>query len=480
MKKFKIFGKEIFSWGDDTVKSVVTTRRNLPTGRASQPDVKNQLSAADSKTLIDPLFNNELIPVIRSLAYTNPDVSQALDNIIQLGNTGHEVEFDDSVNEKEANDIRQYLKVKELEWSESTAGMDGLVNKMVAQVMIGGALSGEWVPKPDLTGVDRFVFVNPETIQFVLDPKTQRYIPYQRPKHLSVTKNYEAGQLVKLNLDTYKYYALNGDTELPYGIPPYMPVLTPIVRQQNMQQNIDYIIDQIGLMGFLTVLLEKPDKGTETDAEYVTRLESDLSKAKLNLKDGMRDGMVFGYTGDVEFKYENPTKDVTGATMIFEANELQVASGLKQDASLMGRSYGTTETQITIIFTKLLSQLKNIQNLAKRNLEYGYTLDLRMAGFKFKSLNVKFSQSTVMDELKFQQALEIKVRNYRHLFYDGVINLDEYAQGMGKEKADQREPRFIMDSAISPEEAKEKREKGKDKSDKKVRDKNRPQPRTLK
>lgn len=483
MKEIKIFGRQIISWGENKVTSESPKPSALPRGRVSIPDNKNQFSfMKGAPDLVDPLFNSTLIPYIRNLAYTNPDVSQALDNLVQLGNPGHEVEFDESVSEAEANKIRQYLEIKKADWSESTAGMDGLVNKMISQVMIGGALSGEWVPNMDLKGIDRFVFVNPETIQFAIEKKTQKYIPYQRPKNLPLGKAFPENELIKLNPETYKYYALNGDTELPYGIPPYLPSLDPLKRQAIMQENLDFIIEQIGLLGFLTVLMEKPDMlagESANTSDYVNRLDKDLQTVLSRVKAGMKDGIVAGYKEDTEFQFFSPTKDVTGATSLYENNELQVMSGLKQDASLLGRAYGTSETQITVIFTKILAQLKNIQNLVRRNLEFGYTLDLRLAGFTFKSLRVKFLQSTVLDELKYQQAMEIKIRNHRGRYYDGIDNLDEYAQAMGKEKADQKEPRFIMDSAQDPAELKAKREAQKNKSDKKTRDKNRPTPRKL-
>lgn len=480
MRKFELFGKVIARWGED--KSLAKTKTPLPPGRVSVPENRNgSLKILQGgKDVVDPLFNNELIPIIRSLCYTNPDLSQALDNIVQLGNTGHEIEFDESVSEADTNKIKLYLESKKQEWSESTAGMDGLVNKMIAQIMIGGALSGEWVPKMDLSGIDRFVFVNPESVQFVLDKRTQRYIPYQRPTNKAINLIHPEKELIKLNTNTYRYFALNGDTEIPYGIPPYMAALESVNRQRTMQENIDFIVDQIGLMGFLSILVQKPDQGVnEQELAYINRLEADLDRLKARVQSGMKEGIMTGYIDDTEITFSSPTKDASGASELFQANELMLASGLKQDASLLGRSYGTTETQITVIFTKLLSQLTNIQNLAKRNLEFGYELDLRLAGFKFKSLKVEFKESTITDELKYQQALEIKIRNSRGLYYDGINNLDEYAQSMGKEKADQKEPRFIMDSAQDPEQIKADREASKNKSDKKVRDKNRPRPKKI-
>jgi hypothetical protein len=483
MRTFRILGREIFSWGSPPALAVSKPKVvSFPSVGSIKPDLATMDLEAQIEgfSIVKPDFMFEIIPIIRHLAYYNPDVSQALDNIVQLGNTGHTIQFDASVNELEANEIHSYLNVKKLQWSEGTAGMDGLVNKMIAQVMIGGALSGEWVPQSNLQGVDRWVFLNPEHVRAIHNSKTGRYEFYQKLQNsLSIGKGLDplAG-LHKLNPLIYKYYAINGDTNIPYGIPPYLSVIGPLTRQQNMDKNIDFILDMLGVMGFLAINIEKPDKlDAESEDNYAVRLNSYLLTLKDRVKGGLKDGVVAGFKEDTEFEFHSITKDIKGVQETYNANELQVGSSLKQDMSLLGRGYGTTETQITVIFTKLLSQIKNIQALIKRNLEYGYTMDLRMAGFKFKSLEVKFNQSTVLDELKFQQALEVKIRNLNGIFYDGIISLDKYAQEMGYEKADQKEVRFVRNSAALEDEL---RQKAKDASDRAVRKKNKPQEKSTK
>ena len=485
MRQFKILGKTLFEWGEKpsptnfAIPQRVEPKANVPVGRVSQPDLETTYDAGSSELIrVNPLFLEQIqyIPIIRKLCYSNEDMSQALSNIVELGNTGHEITFDKGVSEDEAFKMKAYLNSRKLEWSETTSGMDGMVNKMMAQIIIGGALSVEWVPKNDLSGIDRVVLVNPETIQFVLNPKNLRYEPYQRPRHLRIDTIYDPIDLIKLNLNTYKYYALNGDTEIPYGIPIYLPALKPIERQNNMIQNIDFIVEKIGLMGFLSALVAKPDmEGNESEANYKARCESILTELNSRLKGGLKNGILSGFMDETEIKFESPLTDSEGASKLWELNELQLASALKQDSSLLGRPYGTTETQITVIFTKLLSQLKNIQMLVKKNLEFGYALDLRLAGFSFKSLEVKFNPSTVLDELKYQQALEVKIRNFSDMYYDGIISLDAYAQAMGYEAADQKEVRFLRNKVTPVGEAKQQREQQKDASDKKVRKKNKPQ-----
>lgn len=478
MIKLKILGKEIISWGQPKPENITLKPSplpvNLPAKRTSKPSHQEGFSFDEKSEVIQPDFLLEVIPVIRKLSYTNPNISQALNNLVELGNTGHSIKFDASVSEADINKMRQHLDSKKREWSESLGGMDGLINKMISQVAISGALSNEWVPNISLTGIKTVVMVNPELIRWVYNKSKEVYEPYQYDStKLTTDKN----QLIKLNTNTFKYYALNGDTDKPYGIPPYLPALDPTRTQKLMLDNIKFIVEQVGVLGFLNVMMEKPEQLTnESDKNYQTRLNTFLDDARKRVQEGYRDGVAVGYKGDTEFDFKSTSKNFTGVNELYILNDLLQASGLKMDASMLGKNYGTSETQISVIFTKLLSQLKNIQNLIKSNLEYGYSLELRLAGFKFNTLNVIFNPSTALDALKYEQAEEIKIRNNNALYLDGIISQEQYAHNMGYETADKPKPRFLRTNVQSEAEAKEKREKGKDVSDKKVREKNKPQP----
>lgn len=428
-------------------------------------------------------FMVEIIPIIRKLIKTNPTMSQALSNIVELGNTGHKVFFDRNVPEEQVDAMRAHLNNRVQEWAPGQPNMDGLVNKMMSQIMISGALSNEWVPNNDLTGVESNILVNPEDIVFALSRDKKRYLPYQKPKTLLNTRNPD--DLIPLNTSTYKYFALNGDTEVPYGYPPYMSVLDRVVSENNMHKNIDFLVDMVGLVGFLELLMEKPDEVPgENDEQQEARLNKLLSESKANILKGMKDGVVAGFKNDHEFNFHSLNgRDIEGVTELYKINEMQKFSGLKLDPTIAGRDYNTSETQITVIFMKLLSQLRNIQNLVKANLEFGYALDLRLAGFKFEYLTVVFRKSTLHDEYKFQQAEEIKIKNAIQKYLAGIISIQQLADELDYEAPDQKEPRVPLEvlaggSAPKPEptggsDAK-KRQAQKGKSAKKTRSNNKP------
>lgn len=465
----------------------------LPSGRSSIPHQPLGpgvilASLGSQFRVVNHPFIVQCIPVIRRLMMINPDISQAIHNIVTLGNTGHKVVFDKTVPLDQVIAMRQHLEDKKLDWAAGCAGMDGLVNKMFAQCLVGGAISNEWVVNKKLDGIDTVILVNPEDIVFTLEEGNVKYKPWQRIIGLAGYQTaYNAPQtptgLIPLNPYTYRYYALNGDTEVPYGFPPYLAALDRILAQIRMHTNIDYMTNQWGLLGFLSALIQRPEKiDGENDKAYENRLTALLTTAQERLMTGVKNGLVVGFKDDHEFEFNSFTQGVKDAIDIFKNNELMIGSGIKQDMTLLGRDYNTSETQITVVFTKLISELKNTQNMIRANLEFGYKLELTLAGFNFKYLKVVFNQSTLQDFLKFQQAEEIKIRNVLMKRLMGLISQDTAADELGYEEPDQEDAlvdwEILAGGSTPTDEAgqEDTKQKKKDASDKKVRKKNKPMP----
>ena len=433
---------------------------------------------ASLRVLPSEVQSDIVVPLIRQLAKVNPDVSQALNDFVRLANTGHKIKFDPSVGETQVEEMRQFIIESSKSWHVGAGGMNGIVNKMFRQLQIGGASSMEWIPNIQLNNIEESRFVNPETIRFVVDKNYKGYQPYQRPHYRHIIDNIK--NLRKLNQLQFRYFAMNGDTDLPYGYPPYLAAMDALVTQKHMVDNIKFIVTLLGAFGYVSANMEKPEQQAgETDQAYLARLKSLLEEFKVVVQRGTRDGVLVGFKDDHEFEFKETAKNAAGVKDIFEQNELLVASGLNYDAIFMGRP-GATETLVTIMFTKMISQLRNSQDIVAEQLEFGYKFALTLGGFKFKRLHVEFNKSTLTDELKYQQAQEIKIRNLNALYDQGQISQDQYADDMNLIKPDQQEPRITRektspgDGSMDPV-TKKKTKDTKNRSAKKGRDKNNPQ-----
>ena len=468
-----------FSWGQKQLAPPILPEKKtiVPPGRSSRPTF-GQETYVDIKsrvTFIDPGYIAQYIPIIRKMSWINPDVGVAVNDMVQLTNTGHKIKFDPGVTSEQQDAMRGHLVDKQKIWGDGVAGMNGLINKMIAQIWIGGALSTEWIVSNDLKGIDHVAFVNPETIRFQWNKKKLRFFPYQ--KQDSSEGSIVGEKMVKLNINTYKYFGLNGDTDIPYGIPPYLTALNALTVQSEMDSNIRFIMKQLGLLGFTQLLMAKPGQTQgESDAAYKARLITLLEEAKNNVLEGVKDGIVAGFEEDHQFEFNSTTKNLNGVSDLYNQNETQVANGLKMAAEFIGAGHSGTETGISIIFTKMLSQLQNVQNLVAANLRHGYALELRLAGFTFRNLSIEFKPSTITDELKLQQAQEYQIRNTWNLYSFGQIGMQQAADILGLDKPDQSEPRWPISGAQMEQ---EERQDQNNKSDKKTRDKKKSQSKNM-
>lgn len=445
-------------------------------GRVSVPEEIGSgpiYTLKDFTQMVSPSFRVEVIKLIRDLYKVNPDVSKALQDSFQLSNTGHLIQFPNNT-DKEADAMRDHLIKVSKKWSNYTAGIDGLVNRMLAQLEVSGAISIEAVPNLTLDGLETILFVNPDSIVFKRE-RNGVYIPYQRNTNFLTKKE----DYVKLNIETYRYVSMYNDTDEPYGIPPFMAALDSLKGQADMKVNMKHIMENAGMLGFMEALMEKPDiRADENPDRYMARLDRELRRLKIRLKEGMKDGLVVGFKDDHEFKMNSTTKEMGNIDKPWTLNQQSIANGLGVTSSLLGVQSSNTEGGAGITLSKLLSQLKNLQMLVSYVLDFIYSLELRLAGFNNKGITIQWYPATVSDDVKIQQARQYKQQNLHALLVDGIISSSQYAQEMGYDQPDQEEPRVSLEDqeGVKPEIENDKRQADKSTSDRRTRDKNKPTP----
>lgn len=426
--------------------------------------------------MVDPSFRVEVIPLLRNLYKVNPDMSIALQDMFKLANTKHTITFPNNT-DSEADKMRDHLLKATKKWSIYTAGIDGLVNRMMVQLLVSGAISVEGVPNDDLSGLATVLFLKPENIVFKREVNGV-YSPYQR-NHNYFAKNQD---YIKLNTETYFYTGMFNDLDEPYGIPPFMASLDPLKGQHDMKVNFKHIMEVAGLVGFLEAKIQKsPQKPNESNAAYENRLYRDLKTLKKNIINGMKDGVVTGYIDDHEFKLNSTTKELGNIEKPWNMNQQAVANGLGVNGSIIGVSANVGEGATGIMLSKMISQLKNIQMLIGYVLDKLYSLELRLAGFNNKGMRITWGTSTISDEVKVQQGLQYKIQNLDLLYKAGIISQYQYAWEMGYDSPDNDEPRVSLEDQFSkgdPQEATKKKQRQEDKnqSARRSRDKTNPSP----
>jgi len=441
---------DIFNRGNRKPQTVIKKKKTTATiqrGRQTQPDIQTQdpLIGDSMSGMVSDEYIREIIPHIRKISKITPDLKLALKDSVELINTSHKISFDGKVDAKQADKMRTHLADVSKRWLLGTAGINGIVDRLIRQIKIGGALSIEVIPNRDLTAVHGVAIVDPENIYFRYNKALQKYEAHQLIRYNTTGKNLTR-TYKRLNPNTYLYIGVGSDVELPTGEPEFMAALNSLTTQKTMTDNINFVVSQVGLMGFFEALLDKPDqRADENESTYKARLESLLTETKTALSDSMRDGITVGYKDDHEFNFHSTTKDIRGLADIFNQNEVQVANGIGTAPLFLGVD-SKSDTGTNILFTKLVSQLNSTHDILARALEFMYSLELRLAGFSFNNILIEFDMSTVADSLKQEQANEYKIRNNHQLYADGIISLETYAHRMGEGSPDQKEPRLPLES----------------------------------
>lgn len=435
---------------------------SISPGRVSVPDDSSFIQLLQGQvSVVTPSFRTDVIQLIRNLYKINPDMSIALQDMFKLANTGHEVTFPNN-SDKEADAMRDHLSTATKRWSMYTAGIDGLVNKMIVQLMVGGAISVEGVPNNDLDGLSTVLFIKPDDIVFKRD-KDGVYAPYQKNYYWGDNKK---DQYIKLNTDTYVYAGMYNDTDEPYGIPPFMASLDSLKSQQDMKVNFKQIMETVGMVGFLEAKMQKPDqRASESDGAYRARLNKTLKDLKVNLKEGMKDGVVTGYIDDHEFTMNSTTKELGNLNTPWDMNQQSVANGLGINGAIIGTG-NSTEASTGVNLSKMISQLKNLQSIVGYVLTFLYSLELRLAGFDNKGITITWGTTTVTDDVKIQQARQYKIQNLDLLYKAGIISQYQYAWEMGYDSPDQDEPRVSLEATdgTDPQQATKKKQRQDDKN----------------
>lgn len=409
-------------------KSPDVDTRMLPVGRVSVDNVSfGDLvrEFAGEMRSISSHYPLDYIEAIQNISLINPDVAQMVDNIVQLGNTGHKV-----VIESKAN---QDLAIEEINIINSQlfsryGGVDGFVNMALAQIARGGAISVEWIVNANLNGLESVVFVPIKDIRFHYDYVTECYLPVQKTSDLSKGNN----GVIVLNPFTYLYRAIQSVDNSPYAIPPILAALESIIIQRDIVKNLKFISKKMGLLGFVNFLIKAPKQiPGETTDDYINRCQSFLDDQAERLKYNYRDGIAVGFMDSFNVEHHSITGGAQGAKELFEMNEQQVFSGLKADPALHGRSYSTTETYASVVYEKMLSMLTNYQRVVKNVLEYGYSLHLKLAGIDVDDLWIEFDPSKSLSAAREEQTYSQKIDNLKKLYDQGIINQSQFASEIG-------------------------------------------------
>ena len=413
----------------------------MPIKRVSQPSDASALTdlmQSGPLPYISPRkFPVEVYDLLSFITTFNPDVRQVVRHVVELGNTGHIVTLRGGT-EAAIDAAVARINAQAKAMYPFAAGVDGLVNALFSQIARFGGTATEWVPNQSLTGIEQAFVVPIGQIRWIPRTDNMGYTPVQKPVSSIVGQDLQS--FIHLNPRTFHYMNLETDEDSPYAMPPFIAALGPLSVQKNMMDNIKKVVKKLGIMGLLTYSVEPPpSKPGETDEAYQARCLDYLNTMAQQVQGTFSEGMALGFKGSFDFDIKSLMGDARGITEIFNLNEQQVFSGLGSDPAMHGRTYSTTETYASVMYSKLTSQLRNTQLLVAHTLEFGYGLDLLLAGIP-SDVVVAFNPSKALNNLQESQAEMIDIANASALYREGIIDQNGKARYLGFQKPALSEP----------------------------------------
>lgn len=387
-------------------KKVQFSKAEIPSGRLSREPLPLFKSLDVRYRFIDPRYPREWLNLIEKAVVLNPDLAQMHELIIDLANTGHYIEvIPEDENLKGAID-----EVAE------RINTDSLVNELLSQIAIYGAVSLEIVVDKNLRGVEKIVLVPPVTIFFAYNEELDLYEPYQWVLN---------SDPIKLNPETYLYLPLLTLSGSPYAIPPFLSALSAVEVQEEFRAQLKGVAQKLGLLGFLDLEIPLlPKAPSETEVEYQKRLSNTLETLAQQVTENMQKGVLLHYSG-TKAEFKEVGSNVSGVRDIMELNEQWTISGAKGQPSLLGRTSGSTETWATVAYEQFIRMLENYRRLVRRAMERVYKLHCTLLGFEYEDINFLFNPIKSLKPAEDMEVYKKKVEAISMLVQAGIMSIEE-------------------------------------------------------
>lgn len=424
----------------ERVKIAIATFRRLggidlpDQGRSSEETLGGAMTAYTTIFgTINPVIDFEMLKTLKYLWLYNPDVSQYVANIVNLGNPGHSLAVD-ARNDSVAESAVERLNESAARIYTHGVGVDGLLNQYLTSVAWSGAISSEDVVNLRGGRVEKVVLVPVEQIRFRYNAELDDYEPYQQSGTFSPGRDRDRSfGLIKLNRQTYKYYALQTVENSPYAKPPATAAVEAIVNgQAPIMENIQYMAQKVGLMGLVSAsVMPPPKQANETEAEYHIRATAYLQRVRDRLSDFSKGLLVTFRDQKIEH-----TPVTTGAQGVYDLNRMseeQVFSGLGAMPGFHGRTDATTETFADVVYYLLTAQVANMQRIVTRRQERTYILDLRLGGIDVDAVSVTFNKAHSRNAKAEADTDQVRQSTVLEKVKSGLISPDEGAQELGYE-----------------------------------------------
>lgn len=406
-----------------------------------------ETQTASLKKITNP-FPYHVYDIMRDYSLLFPDFSQAVANLQFTANCHPRIDVEFLESTKSDKQRRQILidigKIVSSFWRRVyRSSVNGFVIDSLGQIARNGALSAEIVLDKDVTRVNELVHVPVRDIEFFYN-KDQSLYPAQVVRSANVQKAAKSllgSTYINLDIPTYFYMPLETIEGSPYGIPPFLSAVEKLVTQQNIMDNLSVITKKLGLLGFLKVLVEAPQREPSEDASsYRSRVKTYLDESAKTMNANFSRGVVVGLKDQMDIEYQGVAGDARGVSQIVQIIEEQIASAFKQDPALFGRTYSTTETYAGVVYDKFINTLQHYTTILSNFLREALIIELELNGIKVADIRPTFAPPKSLTSEIDAKAESIKTATILTRRDAGIIDQNQAAKEMGYDHPASPEP----------------------------------------
>ena len=357
---------------------------NNPLGRADRTlyktDVKDYRYASTADELLE------------QLSKWDPDVSAGIWNFLRLANSGMTIV---AMTDKLVPDAKLQGVLDSIlfrlsgmnnykEW-DLYRPIETVASTIIKYTLLRGGCGLEAVLGKS-KALQKFVIVDPLKVQF-RQPQNGVFVPFQ-------TKT--DGTEVNLAIPTFFWQLLDPDADTPYETPPFLPVIQAVLFNISVMQDLERIVKRTAYPRISVKIIEEtlrkfaPVEAQTDDSVMATWLRGQKTQIGEALQTlNPEDAAVFFDSleiGVLETK-GNTTVDFRPLKSVIDQ---RVVTGMKSLPTIMGRSFGASQTIGGVESLLYAKSIVSLQEVAAHMLSRALSLALRLEGKKgFVSVTFK-------------------------------------------------------------------------------------------
>ena len=427
---------------------------SYPAGRVSAPsyDLSGGGNSGTRGVVLIPLPATETpekMDLYRELRDQVPDVSGGVWVWVRMCNSGYDLNVFHRETGEQTFEFDGRLRDLAARL-DPNGGMDGLISRQFTSYFTYGAFAGEIILNNARTDIVTVAPIPVRTVRFGYRESDLRESPNSNGSGrarkgvaagtpLRAFQVVAGGDAIELNPQTFYYYALDPDEDIPYG----RSLLSSLPEYTHWQRQVVPAMARAQLNAAWPRLhmTYRPDaqKKGESDQEYKKRIDANFSAIAASLENLDIDTNIATFN-NVTLEYKQAPNPTERFYEKFRALEELMITGMHLVPMLLGRSYGPSGTWAEAQGRLMERAAISAQLGGKRMVERVNDLALKLWGYPEYRTQVVFQKTNLQESLKQAQSEQVTFDTGVKMRDEGVINQDQLAARVGLQTAAGKAP----------------------------------------